>query len=62
MPHVVPLFKPSGATFALYSPYGLKKLALLIFRLAKIYEQKTFQRTAQRNSGLGNSLFGLDEI
>jgi hypothetical protein len=43
MPHVVPLFKPSGATFALYSPSWLKQLALLIFRFAKIYEQKTFQ-------------------
>jgi hypothetical protein len=43
MPHVVPLFKPSGATFALYSALGLKQLALLFFRFAELYEQKAFQ-------------------
>ena len=35
--HVVPLFKPSGATFALYSLFGLKQYKLLIFPCVKIY-------------------------
>jgi hypothetical protein len=39
------------------SPLGLKQLISLILRLAKIYEQKTFQRTTQKDFGLGNSPF-----
>jgi hypothetical protein len=39
MPHVVALFKPSGATIALYAPFGLRLLTSLIFRFAKMYWQ-----------------------
>jgi hypothetical protein len=37
MPHVVALFKPPGATFALYSPFELKHLESLVFHFAKSY-------------------------